>query len=107
MIPPAPLTRIVSAVDSQPAFRLARFNLGRMLIAQRRDDEAIVELEKLTGAARRRSAAISVRARHRARACRATGTKGSSGRPTPRQLAREHGQHELAAAIERDLASLK
>src|SRR4030095_345774 len=36
------------AVDSQPAFRLARFNLGRMLIALGRQDEAIVELEPLT-----------------------------------------------------------
>ena len=32
------------AVESRPTFRLARFNLGRMLLALGRPDEAIVEL---------------------------------------------------------------
>ena len=41
-------TQYRQAVESQPTFRLARFNLGRMLIALGRPDEAIVELEKLT-----------------------------------------------------------
>ena len=34
--------------ESQPTLRLARFNLGRMLIALGRPDEAVAELQKLT-----------------------------------------------------------
>jgi tetratricopeptide (TPR) repeat protein len=94
------------AVDSQPAFRLARFNLGRMLLAVGRPDEAIVELEKLTeprdGEAPRYLFALGtahVRAGHR--------DEGVRWATDARQLALEHGQLELAAAIERDLALLK
>jgi len=94
------------AVDSQPAFRLGRFNLGRMLLALGRTDEAIVELEKLI---QPRDAEVPrylfalatahVRAGHRA--------EGIKWATDAKQLALEHGQHELAAAIERDLARLK
>ena len=36
------------AVESQPTLRMARFNLGRMLIALGRPEEAIAELQTLT-----------------------------------------------------------
>src|SRR6185436_20931976 len=94
------------AVDSQPVFRLARFNLGRMLIALDRAGDAIVELEKLTqprdAEAPRYLFALAtahVRAGHR--------DEGIKWATDARQLALEHGQHELAAAIDRDLARLK
>jgi tetratricopeptide (TPR) repeat protein len=94
------------AVDSQPTFRLARFNLGRMLLALGRSAEAIVELEKLTeprdSEAPRYLFALAtahVRAGHR--------DEGVKWATDARQLAVEHGQLELAAAIERDLARLK
>jgi len=94
------------AIDSQPAFRLARFNLGRMLIALGQIDDAIVELEKLTeprdAEAPRYLFALAtahVRAGHR--------DEGIKWATEARQLALAHGQHELAAAIDRDLARLK
>jgi tetratricopeptide (TPR) repeat protein len=94
------------ALDSQPAFRLARFNLGRMLLALGRPDTAIVELEKLTeprdAEAPRYLFALAtahVRAGHR--------DIGIKWATDARQLALEHGQDDLAAAIARDLASLK
>ena len=94
------------ACDSQPAFRLARFNLGRMLIALGRNTEAIDELEKLTephdAEAARYLFALStahVRAGHR--------DAGIRWAVEARQVALEHGQQELAAAIARDLAALK
>jgi tetratricopeptide (TPR) repeat protein len=94
------------AVDSQPAFRLARFNLGRMLIALGRQDEAIVELEPLTeprdAEAPRYLFALAtahIRAGHR--------DEGIKWATDARQLALEHGQQELAAAIERELTRLK
>ena len=94
------------AVDSQPTFRLARFNLGRMLLALGRPDAAIVEFEKLTeprdGEAPRYLFALAtalIRSGHRDAGIRwATDAK---------QLALEFGQNDLAAAIARDLASLK
>lgn len=94
------------AVQSRPTFRLAGFNLGRMLLALGRPDAAIAELEKLVeprdGEAPRYLFALAtahVRAGHRDEAIKwATDA---------RQLALEHGQNELAAAIERDLARLK
>jgi tetratricopeptide (TPR) repeat protein len=94
------------AVDSQPAFRLARFNLGRMLMSQRRDEEAIVELQTLTEPRDAEApkylfalATAHVRAGHR--------NEGVRWATDAARLARELGQHDLAAAIERDLASLK
>jgi len=94
------------ALDGQPGLRVARFNLGRMLIALGRNDEAIAELEKLTeprdGEAPRYLFALAtaqVRAGHTADGIRwATDAK---------QLALQYGQHDLAAAIDRELARLK
>jgi len=94
------------AVESQPAFRLARFNLGRMLIALDRAADAIVELAKLTeprdAEAPRYLFALAtahVRAGHR--------DEGIKLATDARQLAQEHGQQELAAAIDRELARLR
>jgi tetratricopeptide (TPR) repeat protein len=94
------------ALDSQPTFRLARFNLGRMLLALGRPDTAIVELEKLTeprdAEAPRYLFALAtahVRAGHK--------DEGIRWATAARQLALEHGQDDLAAAIARDLAALK
>jgi tetratricopeptide (TPR) repeat protein len=92
--------------ESQPTFRIARFNLGRMLIALGRNDEAIRELEQLTeprdAEAPRYLFALAtahVRAGHR--------DEGIARAIDARQLALQHGQDDLAAAIERDLARLK
>jgi tetratricopeptide (TPR) repeat protein len=94
------------AVDSRPTFRLARFNLGRMLIALNRESEAIAELEQLTeprdAEAPRYLFALAtahVRAGHR--------DEGIKWATDARDLALAHGQGELAAAIDRDLARLK
>jgi len=94
------------SVNAQPTFRLARFNLGRMLIALSRPDEAVIELGKLTeprdAEAPRYLFALAtahVRAGHR--------DEGIRWATDAKQLAVEHGQHELAAAIERDLARLR
>jgi len=94
------------AVESQPAFRIARFNLGRMLIASGRPDEAIGELEQLIEPRDAETprylfalATAHVRAGHR--------DEGIKWASDAKQLALEYGQHELAAAIERDLAKLR
>jgi tetratricopeptide (TPR) repeat protein len=94
------------AVDAQPTFRLARFNLGRMLIALSRPDEAVIELGKLTeprdAEAPRYLFALAtahVRAGHR--------DEGIKWAIEAKQLAQTHGQVELAAAIDRDLARLR
>jgi tetratricopeptide (TPR) repeat protein len=94
------------AVDAQPTYRLARFNVGRMLIALGRDNDAIVELEKLTeprdADAPRYLFALAtahVRAGHR--------EEGIKWATDAKQLAARLGQAELAAAIERELARLR
>jgi tetratricopeptide (TPR) repeat protein len=94
------------AVEAQPTFRVARFNLGRMLIALGRADDAILELEPLTeprdGDAPRYLFALAtahVRAGHR--------DQGVKWATDAKALALAHGQPELAAAIERDLARLR
>jgi len=95
-----------TALASQPTFRLARFNLGRMLLALGRTDTAIVELEKIVeprdAEAPRYLFALAtahVRAGHR--------DVGITWATAARQLALEYGQDDLAAAIARDLATLK
>jgi Tfp pilus assembly protein PilF len=94
------------AVESQPTFRLARFNLGRMLLALGRIDEAILELEKLTqprdGEAPRYLFALATAYVRAGR--KDEGIKWASDAKT---LALAHGQSDLAAAIERDLARLR
>ena len=94
------------AIESQPAFRLARFNLGRMLLALGRTDEAIVELEKLT---QPRDAEAPRYLFALATAYVRAGRKdeGIKWASDARTLALEHGQQELAAAIDRELARLK
>ena len=94
------------AVGSEPRYRLARFNLGRMLIALARNDEAIVEFEKLIEPRDSETprylfalATAHVRAGHR--------DEGIKWATDARTLAQEYGQHDLVAAIERDLATLK
>jgi tetratricopeptide (TPR) repeat protein len=95
-----------AAVAAQPSFRLARFNLGRMLIALDRATEAIAELEPLRtprdAEAPRYLFALAtahLRAGHKDEAL-------SLARDA-RQLAADHGQTELAASIDRDLARLR
>ena len=94
------------AVESQPGFRLARFNLGRMLIALGRPRDAVAELEKAVeprdAEAPRYLFALAtahVRAGHK--------DEGIKWATDARRLALEFGQHDLAAAIERNLALLK
>jgi protein O-GlcNAc transferase len=94
------------AIESQPSFRLARFNLGRMLLALGKSDEAIEELEKLKeprdAEAPRYLFALAtayVRAGRR--------DEGITWAIDAKTLAIEHGQQDLAAAIERELARLR
>ncbi|HEX2445525.1 MAG TPA: tetratricopeptide repeat protein [Vicinamibacterales bacterium] len=94
------------AVASQPAFRLARFNLGRMLIALGRPEEAVVELQKLTEPRDAESprylfglATAHVRAGRK--------DEGIKWASEAKRLAEEYGQHDLARAIEQNLALLK
>jgi protein O-GlcNAc transferase len=94
------------AVDSQPTFRLARFNLGRMLIALGRNGDAIAELEKLVEPRDNEAprylfalATAHVRAGNR--------DEGLKWATDAKNLALEHGQRELADAIDRELAKLR
>src|SRR6476660_4528707 len=94
------------AVDSQPTLRIARFNLGRMLVAQSRFDDAISELQKLSEPRDAETprymfalAAAHIRGGHR--------DEGRKWAEEARQLALAFGQTELAASIERDLATIK
>ena len=94
------------AVESQPTFRLARLNLGRMLIAIGQNEDAIIELLKLSqpqdAETPRYMFALSV-------AYLRAGKKEEAIKwaTEARRLALEYGQLELAATIERDLAKLK
>jgi tetratricopeptide (TPR) repeat protein len=94
------------ATASQPAFRLARFNLGRMLLRLGRIQQAIDELEKLVQPRDNEApqylfalAVAHLRAGHT--------SDGIRWANEARRLALEHGQLELAATIERDLAKVK
>jgi tetratricopeptide (TPR) repeat protein len=92
-------------VDVMPTFRLARFNLGRMLIVLRRPQDAIAQLERLTeprdAETPRYLFALATAKIH-------TGQRddGVNWANEAKRLAIEHGQQDLAAAIERDLAAL-
>ena len=94
------------AIASQPGFRLSRFNLGRMLIALGRPEEAVAEFIKLTEPRDAESprylfglATAHVRAGRK--------SEGIKWATEARRLALEFGQDELARAIERELALLK
>ncbi len=94
------------AVDSRPTFRLARFNTGRMLIALARAPEAVTVLEPIVEPNDAESAryvfALSV-------ACIRSGNKdaGIAWAAEARRRAAAFGQQDLAAAIDRELASIK
>jgi tetratricopeptide (TPR) repeat protein len=92
-------------VDVMPTFRLARFNLGRMLIALGRPQDAAIQLEHLTEPRDAETprylfalATAKIRAGQR--------DDGVKWAHEAKRLAVEHGQHDLAASIERDLAAL-
>jgi protein O-GlcNAc transferase len=95
-----------SAVLNRPTFRLARLNVGRMLIALGRSDEAVAELQKITeprdAEAPRYLFALStayIRAGRK--------DEGVRWATDARQLALQYGDTALAAAIERDLATIR
>ena len=94
------------ALDAQPSFRLARFNTGRMLIALNRAPEAVAVLEPLAEPRDAESAryvfALSV-----ALIRSGDKTSGLKWATDARQRAQEFGQQELAAAIDREIASIK
>jgi protein O-GlcNAc transferase len=94
------------AVESQPGFRLARFNLARMLIALGKPDPAAAELEKIVeprdAEAPRYLFALGVAHVHAGR--KDDGVKWSL---EAKRLALQFGQTDLAASIDRELASLK
>jgi tetratricopeptide (TPR) repeat protein len=94
-----------SAVDAQPTFRLARFNLGRMLLVLGRTPDAIAEFEKLQQPRDAETprylfglATAHVRAGHK--------DEGLKWANEAKQLALAFKQHELAAAIDREIAKL-
>lgn len=94
------------SIDSQPTFRLGRFNAGRMLIAIGRPREAVAVLDDLLEPPDAESAryvfALSV-------ASIRSGDKaaGLTWAAEARRRAAESGQQELAAAIDREVASIK
>lgn len=92
-------------VEVMPTFRLARFNLGRMLIALGRPRDAVGQLERLTeprdAEAPRYLFALATAKIHAGQ--RDEGVKWAN---EAKRLAMEHGQPDLAAAIERELAAL-
>ena len=94
------------ALAARPTFRLARFNAGRMLVALGRPGEAIADFERLVpprdAEAPRYLYGLAVAYVRSGQ--RGLGLKWATD---AKSLATEYGQHELVAAIERDLASLK
>ena len=94
------------ALQGQPTFRLARFNLGRMLIALGRPNEAIVELEKLVEPrdAEAPRYLFALATAHVQSGDKAEGIRLATD---ARQLALQYGDTALAAAIERDLATIR
>jgi tetratricopeptide (TPR) repeat protein len=102
----AALAEYRSAIEARPTLRLARFNMGRMLIALGRPDEAVTELKGLTeprdAEAPRYLLALStayVRAGQK--------SEGVKWGLEARDLALRFGDTALAAAIDRDLASIR
>jgi tetratricopeptide (TPR) repeat protein len=94
------------AVDAQPTFRLARFNLGRALLALGRPADAILELEKLQQP-RDAEAPRYLFALATAHVRAGDKNAGLKWAIDARQLAADHGQRELAEAIDREIAKLK
>ena len=94
------------ALQSQPTFRLARFNLGRMLLALGRPDQAVVELQPIVEP-RDAEAPRYLFALATAYVRNGNKAEGIRWATEARQLALEHKDTALAAAIERDLAALR
>lgn len=94
------------ALQSQPTFRLARFNLGRMLLALGRPDQAVVELQPIVEP-RDAEAPRYLFALATAYVRNGNKAEGIHWATEARQLALEHKDPALAAAIERDLAALR
>ena len=94
------------AATAQPSFRLARFNYARTLIAVGRTAEAIAELEKIVEPrdAQTPRYLFALAAAHVRAGQREVGMKLAT---EARELAVAHGQTELVASIDRDLARLK
>ena len=94
------------AVAANPQFRLARYNLGRMLLAARRFDDAIAEFEQL----REPQDADAPRYWYGLAVAHVQAGRRDEGLALAREarrLAEAFGQHDLSAAIDRDMASLK
>jgi Tfp pilus assembly protein PilF len=94
------------ATEAQPSFRLARFNLGRMLLQLKRGEQAIGQFERLQEPRDAETprylfalATAHVMAGHR--------DEGLKLAIAARNAALEFGQNDLAAAIDRQVASLK
>lgn len=94
------------ALESQPTFRLGRFNTGRMLIALGRPAEAIAVLETLVEP-RDAESARYVFALSAANIRSGNKTAGMKWAIDARERAVDSGQHDLAAAIDRELATIK
>jgi tetratricopeptide (TPR) repeat protein len=102
----AALVEYRSAIQARPSLRMARFNVGRMLIALGRPGEAVSELKGLTeprdAEAPRYLFALStahVRAGQK--------SEGLKWAAEARDLALRFGDTALAAAIEREMASIR
>lgn len=94
------------AVENKPTLRVARFNVGRMLIALGRPDEAARELQELTEP-RDAEAPRYLFALSTAYVRMGKKDEGVKWAIEARDLARKFGDNALAAAIERDLASIR
>lgn len=94
------------AVEGQPTFRLARFNLGRMLIARGRAAEAVPELQKITEP-RDTEAPKYLFALSTAYVQAGQKSEGIRWATVARQLALQYGDSALAAAIDRNLATIR
>ena len=102
----AALAEYQRALESQPTFRLARFNLGRMLIAQGRPNEAVAELQKITEP-RDAEAPKYLFALSTAYVQAGQKSEGIRWATAARQLAVQYGDSALAAAIDRNLATIR
>lgn len=94
------------AIESQPTFRLAHFNAARALVALGRPAEAVAEFEQCASPRDAESppcvfglAVAHLRAGHKA--------EGLRFAAEAKQLAAKYGQADLAAAIEKELASIR
>jgi tetratricopeptide (TPR) repeat protein len=94
------------AVASQPTFRLARFNAGRALLALGRPREAIVELDALQQPRDAESPRylFAMAVAHLRAGDKDEGVRWAT---EARQLAAVYGQHDLAAAIDQQLGSIR